>query len=133
MSKANNDQSFRGMLNSESLDWALIRHRAWGLLYALCCLSLNLVHQFDKTGYSGLTQADRGPCADLVTPPSQSQRDGRPYGKVWLELVVCSVFVYECVLHRHNGQRREIMHQLAGQAVCGFASAHGLIRGNESR
>ena len=103
---SNND-----MLRPESLDWALVRHRAWGLLYALCCLSLHLVRrQYDKAGYSA-----RGPCPDPVTPPSQNQLDGRAYGKVWLELAVCSVFVYECVLHRHSEQRREIMHQLAGQ------------------
>jgi hypothetical protein len=103
------------MLDSESLDWALIRHRVWGLLYVSCCLSVNLVRQFDKAGYIGFTQAARGTFADSINPPSLIRLEGRPDGKVWLGLAICSVFVYECVLHRHAEQRREIMHQLAGK------------------
>ena len=112
-SKSDDGQSFfRGVLNSESLDWALIRHRVWGLLYVLCCLGLNLVRQFGKAGYIGFTQAARGTFADSVSPP---RLEGRPDGTVWLGLAICSVFVYECVLHHHTEQRREIMHQLAGK------------------
>ena len=101
-----------------------------GAFYMRCVVSVS-ISSTNLTKQGSILASLR--LVEVVTPPSQSQRDGRPYGKVWLELAVCSAFVYECVLHRHSGQRREIMHQLAGQAVCGFASAHGLIRGNESR
>lgn len=127
---------FRGILNSESLDWALIRHRVWGLLFVSCCLSVNLIRQFDKAGYIGFTQAaTRGPFADLMTPPSQIQLEGWPDGKVWIGLAICSVFVYECVLHRHAEQRRKIMHQLAGKQIvaCNSFYTHWLMRANETR
>ena len=106
------------MLNPENLDWPLIGSRVCGLLYAYCCLGLNLVRQFDKAGYSGFTQAAAaagGPCSNPTTLPSPIRLDGQPRAKVWLGLVVCSIFLYEAVLHRHREQRREIMHQLAGQ------------------
>jgi hypothetical protein len=116
-SKSYDGQSFfRGIFNSESLDWTLIWHRAWGLLYVSCCLSVNLVRQFDKAGYISFTlAATGGSFADLITPPSLIRLDGWPDGKVWIGLAICSVFVYECVLHRHTEQRCKIMHQLAGK------------------
>ncbi|KIL60808.1 hypothetical protein M378DRAFT_908676 [Amanita muscaria Koide BX008] len=115
-SKSHDGQSFfRGMINSESLDWALIRHRAWGLLYLSCCLSVNLVRQFNKARYNGFTQAARDMFADPISPPKLRLEGWLDSGKVWLGLAICSAFVYECVLHRHGEQRRRIMHQLAGK------------------
>ena len=54
---------------------------------------------------------------------------------MWLALAVCSIFVYECVLHRHGEERREIMHQLAGKPLVAYTSfcALRLIREYESR
>jgi len=120
-SSSNNGQSvFPGAFSLGSLDWAIIWHRALGLLYVLCCLGLNLVHQFDKTGYIHVTQTGRIP--DPIPPPSLIQLEGMPDGKVWLGLAVCSTFVYKCVLHRHGEERREIMHQLAGKYLVACTS-----------
>ena len=113
-SNSNSGQSFfPGAFSSGSFDWTIIWHRALGLLYVLCCLSVNLNHQFDKTGYIHVTQTARVP--DLIPPPSLIRLEGMLDRKVWLALIVCSTFVYECVLHRRGEERREIMHQSAGK------------------
>ena len=134
MSNFNNGQSFfRGAFSSGRLDWAIIWRQALGLLYVLCCLSVNLVHQFDKTGYIHVTQTARVP--DPIPPPSLIQLESMPDGKVWLALAVCSIIVYEYVLHRHGVERREIMHQLAGKylVACNSFCALRLIREYEYR
>ncbi|KAG6916450.1 hypothetical protein DXG01_006717 [Tephrocybe rancida] len=97
---------FRDMLDPQ-LDWALIRHRTWGLLYVIFCVGVNLTRHLGKAGYISLTFAD-------PATPSLIQLDTRPDYKVWIGLLVCSALIYECVLHRHAAKRREIMHQLAG-------------------
>ena len=113
-SKVNNGQTFfRGVFSSGSLDWVIIWHQALGILYVICCLSVNLVHQFGKSGYIPITQTARIP--PPIPPPSLIRLKDMPDGKVWLGLAVCSIFVYECVLHRHGEERRAIMHQLAGK------------------
>ena len=108
---------FRRGFTSRDLDWPLIKHRICGLLYGLCCLSLDLVHKFDKAGYTHFTQnhGSTDPSADPLTPPSSSRLEGRPNFKAWLGLAIFSVLIYECVLHRRGQQRRGVMHQLAGE------------------
>jgi uncharacterized membrane protein YecN with MAPEG domain len=133
-SNSNSGQSFfRDAFSLGNLDWEIIWHRVLGLLYVLCCLSVNLVHQFDKTGYIHVTQIARVP--DPIPPPSLILLESMPDGKVWLGLVVCSIFIYECVLHRHGVERREIMHQLAGKypVACNSFCALRLMREYESR
>jgi hypothetical protein len=115
-SKFNSGQSFfRGAFSS--IDWTIIWRRALGLLYVLCCLGVNLVHRFDKTGYIHVNARQLDP---PIPPPSLIQLERMPDGKVWLGLAVCSTFVYECVLHRHGEERRQIMHQLAGKYPVAF-------------
>ena len=133
MSNSNNSQSFCSTFSLGNIDWEIIWSWVLGLLYMLCCLSVNLIHQFDKTGYIHVTQTAKAP--DPIPSPSLIWLEGMPDGKAWLRLAVCSIFIYECMLHQHGEEQREIMHQLVGKylVACNSFCALRLMREYESR
>ncbi|KDR67724.1 hypothetical protein GALMADRAFT_1074994 [Galerina marginata CBS 339.88] len=105
---------FRCCLNLGDLDWGLMIHRICGLFYGLCCLSINLVRDFENGGYTHFTESK--------DQPGLNRLEGRPNVNGWFGQAACSLFIYECVLHRHGQERREIMHQLAGTRKKSFTA-----------
>ncbi|KAG6825380.1 hypothetical protein H0H92_003918, partial [Tricholoma furcatifolium] len=107
---------FRRIFKSETLNWTLICYRAWGLLYVIFCLGVNITRQLGTTAYISFSEADDDESVALT------KYGGRLNWAAWIPLAISSILIYECVLLRHPEERREIMHQLSGTRKKAFRS-----------